>query len=408
MANDPFVEHLAAGWLGGTLTDEEVREFLILLEQAEEPIPAIVLEWLDDPGFVGWADLAREEALFRRVMEKARAAEGEGASEAVGADEAHAAGEARVRRMPFRRWAVAAVLIGLLGIGLWVWLGGRRSDSKRIETINNGLPADVAAPTRSRATITLSNGQRVDLDSATTGALAQEGGAKIVERGDGQVTYENDISRPGALLYNTLTNPRGSRVVNLTLNDGTKVWLNAESSIRYPVLFPGADRSVEITGEAYLEVAADAHRPFRVTSGATTVDVLGTAFDINTYSDEPAGRVTLVQGAVRVGHGNELMLHPGQQAVIRDQVSLGASPDIDKVLAWKNGWLEFQDVDLPTMMRQLARWYDISISFEGNIPKRQFNGRLDNRLSLDEVLHILMKTRIHYTISPDRHLIVRP
>jgi transmembrane sensor len=227
--------------------------------------------------------------------------------------------EAVVVELPSQRrrvgWLVAAVLIGLLGTGTW-WVLRSRQTSNPAVAVNAG---DVAAPTRNRATITLGSGQQVDLDSAAAGALAAQDGAKIVKDANGHIVYKVDIDHPGALIYNTLNNPRGSQVVSLTLSDGTRVWLNAASSIRYPAAFLANERVVEITGEAYFEVAEDATKPFTVRKDNTVIEVLGTAFNVNSYGDEPVLAVTLLSGKVRVDvSGTDQVLDPGEQANVKD------------------------------------------------------------------------------------------
>ncbi|WP_315821565.1 FecR family protein [Paraflavitalea speifideaquila] len=176
--------------------------------------------------------------------------------------------------------------------------------------------------------------------------------------------------------YNVLTVPRGSRVVNLTLSDGSKIWLNAESSMRYPVNFTGSTRSVEITGEGYFEVSKDPQRRFYVTSRGLTTEVLGTHFNVNTYADEPTMKVTLLEGSVhiRYARGGETMLQPGEQASVSESASLVVKKDIDTqaVIAWKNENFMMKGTDIGALARQMARWYDIQVVFEGKVPDRKF------------------------------------
>jgi ferric-dicitrate binding protein FerR (iron transport regulator) len=327
-----------------------------------------------------------------------------------------------VRRMPIlRRVAAAAVVAGLL-------FGGYRLLTKhpteKPAIVQTTAPADIPAPATNRATITLSNGQRVYLDSAGNGALAQQGNAQVVKEANGQVTCQVAMTTARELLYNTLTNPRGSRVVTLTLSDGTKVWLNAESSLRYPVIFTGDSRTVEISGEGYFEVKKKAEQPFvvQIKNGAK-IEVLGTSFNINAYPDESSTQATLLDGSVRVATDKQaIILKPGQQAWfggeganngagnVAGKVSVLKNVDTAVVMAWKNGWFAFRDADLPTVMRQLARWYDIDVSYEGHIPQEnyQFNGKIGKNLSLDNVLDLLTNARVHYRVEPGNKLVIRP
>jgi transmembrane sensor len=349
--------------------------------------------------------------------------------------EAHAAAVREIRegegvqrfdRKPARwmRYAVAAVLIGLLGWGI-VLLVQRESASKRLEAPASALVLDVAAPVANRARITLANGQQLYLDSAGKGHLAQQAGAQVVKLDNGQVAYLVGLPNQNALLYNTLTNPRGSRVVTLTLSDGTKVWLNAESSIRYPAVFVGNNREVSMTGEAYFEVAKDAARPFLVSvAEQERITVLGTHFDINAYDDETFVRSTLLEGSVSVGAllsgpaARGLVLRPGEQAVLaRNRAAgsgvsgglrLGTDVDTAAVMAWKNGRFAYKHADLPTVMRQLARWYDVEVSYEGTIPDQHFSGGIGSELSLNQVLKVLTNSRVRYRIEGGNKLVIRP
>lgn len=322
------------------------------------------------------------------------------------------------------RWSMAAAVIILLGTGAW-WLIGSRSRSGSVAQTTK--PADIDAPATNRAMITLGNGQQVYLDSAGNGALAQQGSAQVVKEGNGRVAYKVENITNRALLYNTLTNPRGSGVVNLILSDGTKVWLNAESSLRYPVIFSGQDRTVEISGEGYFEVEKKADQPFVLeTRNGAKIEVLGTDFNVNAYPDEDGIKATLLEGSVRVGAGKQtVILKPGEQAQVvggnsdkaigQDRpapagISVLNKVDTAAVMAWKNGLFAFHDADLPTVMRQLARWYNIEVSYEGHIPqeKFQFNGKIGKNLSLDNVLDLLTSAQVHYRVDPGNKLVIRP
>ena len=314
-----------------------------------------------------------------------------------------------VVRVPWRRWMAAASVVLALGIGVWMLVERQQKGGRSVETDTNGLVRDVAAPVRSKATITLAGGQKVALDSVVGKDVAEQGGAKIEKGAGGQVAYRMELGARSALLYNTLSNPRGSRVVNLTLSDGTRVWLNAESSIRYPAVFVGSDRTVEVSGEAYFEVAADAVRPFRVKKDSATIEFLGTAFDVNAYRDEPTLKVTLLNGKVGVAEGGErVLLGPGQQAVVRESVRLAGVVDTAAVMAWKNGNFAFADADLPAVMRQLARWYDLDVSYAGAVPAGHFEGKIGTSLTLDQVLRLLTRAQVHYRIEAGHKLIIEP
>jgi len=291
------------------------------------------------------------------------------------------------------RWVIIVIII--LCVGVWWAFRPRSAPVVHIAGAN-----DVAAPFHCLATLTLADGQQLRLDGAANGVLATQDGARIVREADGRVVYRAEHS--DELLYNTLNNSRGSAVINVTLSDGSRVWLNAGSSIRYPVLFPEGDRTVEVTGETYFEVTSDADRPFRVKNGNMTVNVLGTSFNIRTYNDDPLRHVTLFEGKVRVTCDNSLILGPEEQAVVENRVELVKDVNTDGVLAWKKGLFSFSHTDLVSAMRELGRWYDVDVIYDGIMPDRYFTGKLDRTLTLDQVLKTLTDGRIHYTIDAGR------
>jgi transmembrane sensor len=305
---------------------------------------------------------------------------------------------APVRRMGVWRWWVAAaavvLLLGSLG-GLWVM----RKPSAPVVHVT---VADVA-PGGNKAVLTLSGGQKIVLDSAGNGVLAQQGGASVVKVDSGMIVYHGASGVPS---FNTLTTPFGGTYA-LVLPDGSRVWLNAASSITYPTSFSGVSRDVQVTGEAYFEVRHRAGQPFRVAVGAVTIEDVGTQFDVNAYSDEPVVATTLLEGAVRIGG---VVLRPGEQA----QASMGGSvrviPQVNTelVTAWRNGRFQFDHADIYTVMRQVARWYDVRVRYEGKVDPGTFTGKIGRDLSLRDLLDGLAQTRVHYRIEDGRTLIITP
>lgn len=290
------------------------------------------------------------------------------------------------RTRVWKRIAVAAIILVTLGAGVF-YLFTINKGGGRITVPEKVAARDVAAPSTSRATITLAGGERVFLDSASSGTLATQGAVQVRKLEDGQISYAGQSDK---LTYNTLFNPRGSKVISLTLGDGTQVWLNAESSLRYPAAFTGNRRPVEITGEAYFEVAHDSRRPFIVSKGGTAITVLGTHFNVNAYDDEPAMKVTLLEGSVSVNAGGgQLLLKPGQQAVQANQLTLNSTPDIKQVLAWKNGVFDFGGQSFTASMRQLERWYNIKVVYDGPVPSGRLGGKISRDLTLMQVVKVL-------------------
>lgn len=291
------------------------------------------------------------------------------------------------KRRPFIRWyaaaAAAAVLIGLVTL----YTVNKRNAQPPLAGITTLKPEDVA-PGQDVAILTLADGTHLKLDSAAQKTIRQ--GQTVVNQQNGQLQYVA-ASKPAEVVYNTLTVPRGGQF-QVVLPDGSKVWLNAASSLKYPTAFTGDKRTVEIQGQGYFEVAANASQPFIVKVNDMEVQVLGTSFDIMAYPDEKTINTTLLDGAVRVSHGStSLQLRPGQQAVL-DNATFNAfirQVDADQVIAWKTGFFEFDNENLATIMRQVSRWYDIEVDLKDMRTARRFGGRISRRLPLSEILNML-------------------
>jgi transmembrane sensor len=322
-------------------------------------------------------------------------------------------------RRPVFRWAAAAVVVFSLGVAAY-WFLNNNKPAGTGGAVATTTMQDVPAPQSNRATITLANGQTVYLDSAGNGSLATQGNVQVVKLADGQIAYKGSANE---LVYNTLTNPKGSRVIDMTLSDGSRIWLNAGSSITYPVTFVGNERNVEIKGEVYFEVAHNASKPFRVRHNDMEVKVLGTHFNMNAYEDEPEVKVTLLEGSVKVqqsaigpapkreqlakDNDYAAVLKPGEQAVLAVKsprhdghaLTIHHSPNLEQVMAWKNGLFSFTGADLSTVMRQLSRWYDIQVKYEGQIPTRKFSGEITHDLTLSQLMNGLQSLGIKFKIE---------
>jgi transmembrane sensor len=265
-------------------------------------------------------------------------------------------------------------------------------------------------PGGNKATLTLADGTVIDLDKAGTGTIATEGKTKVNKKEDGQLEYKSAIgNRQSAIAYNVLATPRGGQY-QLLLPDGSKVWLNAASSIRYPTEFDEKERVVEIEGEAYLEVASFVSkvkkRPFIVKTNKLEIEVLGTNFNINAYSDEEAVLTTLLEGKVRVHYNTineDIFLQRGQQASLdknKQQLSKLNNPDVDGAVAWRYGYFQFNGADVKAVLRQILRWYnDVSVEYQGEIPRRTFGGKISRQNNLSQVLEILESNGVHFRIE---------
>lgn len=306
------------------------------------------------------------------------------------------------------RYAAAVVLIAGAAT---VWYEVSRSGRHEEVATTNGnkhLQTDVP-PGGDKAVLTLADGTKILLDNAQNGNLAQQGNTKVIKLDNGQLAYNAGKSFGKEILYNTISTPRGGQY-QIVLPDGSKVWLNSQSSIKFPTTFSGAERNVDISGEVYMEIAQRSKQPFIVKANGMEVQVLGTSFNINAYSDESAIKTTLVEGSVKVLRGNsQAILTPGQQAQLTQQkLSVVKDADIEKTIAWKNGFFNFNGAGVEEVMRQLARWYDIQVVYEKGIPDIEFVGKISRNVSLSGVLKGLEGAGVHFRIEGGKKLIIFP
>lgn len=402
-----YYKDLLSGFIRNTLTEAQGRELYAFI--AEQP--AVYEQLMEDPDITALIALGAESSdavlapvADQRVRTRVLAhATGEGVQTAT----------PRVVVMKGRktllRWSVAAAVLVLLGFTTWFLLLQPRQRQLAQGTTAAKPVADKAAPVRNHATITLANGTVVAVDSLRQGLAAGQA-TRVVARQDGQVAYEPTSGGAGQeLVYNTLSNPRGSKVVDITLSDGSRVWLNAGSSLTYPVAFTGSERQVRISGEAYFEIAPDPHKPFLVTKNGMEVQVLGTHFNINAY-DNAAGEssTTLLEGAVRVKQGaQQVTLQPGQQARSGATIHVISNVNVNQVVAWKNGYFNFENMRLPDVMQQLEVWYDVSVVYEGVVPDIRFYGELRRDTNLSGVISALEDSGVHFKVEGNK-LIVLP
>lgn len=306
------------------------------------------------------------------------------------------------------RITVAAAVLLAIASGTWWWL--------EKDAVLQPVPKQLAtvadkAPASSKATLTLADGSVITLNSATRRTLAQQGNQQVVQLANGQLLYQTapasqQTATAGATGLNTLRTPRGG-LFQVVLPDGTKVWLNAASSLQYPTAFTGATRTVTLTGEAYFEVAPDKAMPFIVTTQNQQVQVLGTAFNINAYSDEEATRTTLLQGSVKVllSHSafntqHSTLLTPNLQSVTTPTAITLTRPDLQQVMAWKEGEFRFQHMKITSIMRQIARWYDVEIEYRGPLPENEFYGVIPRKEYVSQILKALALTsNVHFIMK---------
>lgn len=300
----------------------------------------------------------------------------------------------------YKRVAAAAAILLLVSAGIYFL---RTTKPAPLANDVQHYKHDVE-PGGNRATLTLGDGSVIELDSALNGALGSQGNTRVIKLAGAQLAYDNgDAGEHAVFYYNTVNTPRGGQY-QVILADGTRVWLNAASSLRYPTSFSGNERRVELTGEAYFDVAKDATKPFVVAVNKMEVEVLGTAFNVMAYASEKTVNTSLLRGAVRVRNGEtSSLLKPGQQAQLHKDGKLKVIdlPFIEDVAAWKDGLFLFNNDNLEAVMRRISRWYDVEVAFTSEKVKDQtFTGQVPRQEKLSEVLKMLELTgAVHFSIE---------
>ncbi|HVW98259.1 MAG TPA: FecR domain-containing protein [Mucilaginibacter sp.] len=318
--------------------------------------------------------------------------------------------QAPVKKLRNSLWfKVAAIVFVVLSAGIAFINYHRDSTPVAIAKNSKALQHNAIKPGSNKAYLTIAGGKTIILSDAHNGHLATQAGISVNKAKDGLLTYHaaeaanNENSSLGDL--NTITTPRGGQY-QLVLTDGTKVWLNAASSLKYPVAFNGASRTVDLTGEAYFEVAKNKAKPFIVKANGSSIEVLGTHFDVSAYSDDKTVTTTLLEGSVRLSKGSaSRMLIPGQKGVSvngKDAISVQQA-DIDQAIAWKNGLFLFKNADIYTIMKQASRWYDVDITYSGNLKNQEYGGKLSRYNNISELLQNLELTgNVHFQIEGRR------
>jgi transmembrane sensor len=294
----------------------------------------------------------------------------------------------------WRKIAVAASVLLVIGLGT-LFLVQKDSQSEMVvvsKEVNDKEPG------KTGAILTLSNGSKIALESVGNGLLAIQSNTAVSKK-NGGVVYT--VGSNAQTVYNTMTTPK-ARQYSLELSDGTKVWLNASSSIIFPTAFATNERKVIVTGEVYFEVAKDKTRPFRVSVNDMQVNVLGTHFNINAYADEATVKTTLLEGSVLISEKNKnILLKPGQQAEKQKEGAIVVNDNVnfEEVMGWKNGVFYFENASLQMVLRQVSRWYDIDVVFEKGVESRTFEGEILRSLQLSQVLKILEANKVHFKIE---------
>ncbi len=307
-------------------------------------------------------------------------------------------------------YAAAVILLIALGVTLTRYRHTSGEQKMAVKTQKDLLPGS------NKAILTLADGSKIVLDDTKRGKIANQQNIVITKDESGELVYQvaeatqhEDQPLFEKVVMNMLATPRGGQY-EIVLPDGTKVWLNSASSLKYPTAFAGNERRVELSGEAYFEVSKDPGKPFYVKTTTQTVTVLGTHFNINSYADEATTKTTLLEGSVKVisnTSGASVKLKPGEQAVNTiNAIDVKENADIDEAVAWKNGKFLFRNTDLHTIMRQLSRWYDVDVEYQGNVVQKHYRGRISRNVPVSEIFQILKTSGINFTID-GRKIIVR-
>jgi transmembrane sensor len=397
MSNADFKE-LLTRYLNDTLSVDELRAFVEHLQKHEntEALKQVLQQALQNNTFKELSDKSRTDIIFRKIMQQA-----ENGPPPLEAETPMSAGPRKI--VAWLRWtAAAAVLIAVLWSAYYAFLKNKPATTIPVAE-KKQAPAHDRAPGGNKAILQLADGSFINLDDIDTGMLAQQGNTKILKLNNGQLKYNCIPANNASILYNTISTPRGGQY-HIILPDGSKVWLNAASSLRFPTVFSGKERSVQLTGEAYFEIARNKNMPFHVQVNNMKVEVLGTHFNVMSYDNEKTINTTLLEGSVSVsaiGSRQSAVIKPGQQAVLSHDSRLTIHDDIDpeEVIAWKNGLFQFNSADIQTIMRQIERWYDVDVQYKGPIPQGTYSGTVPRADNLLKVLRIFEESDLKFTIE---------
>lgn len=388
MENEERFQELLQLYLDNRASNEEISELAILSEKTQDETILSVFEQVWEGAGKGEVVLISDEA--RTMLTAILKTKQPGAV---------------VRLLPVKKLVYSIAAAAVIALGVFVFYKFVYNSKQQPEIAQQQPPVQDVSPGGNRAVLMLADGKTIMLDSAVNGLLAEQGNGKVLKTPDG-IRYQ--AGSAAEILYNTIQTPRGGEY-HVVLSDGTEVWLNASSSLRYPTRFDGKERKVELKGEGYFEVAHNPSSPFKVNvNGKEEVEVMGTHFNINAYSDEETINTTLLEGKVKVTAADSKFLSPGQQAKLftNGKVSVEESVNTDEVIAWKNGQFYFESADLKTILRQVQRWYDIEIVYEAAVSNRKYFAIISRKSTLTEVLKALQANDIKYRIE-GKQLIVQ-
>lgn len=308
-------------------------------------------------------------------------------------------------------WPLAATAACLVLCGsLYLYVGNNRQDKSTASALSK---VQDLAPGGNKATLTLADGRTINLSDANNGELVKQAGVNIVKAANGQLIYNVLKTATTSSTYNTVSTPRGGQY-QVVLPDGSRAWLNAASSLRFPSSFKSMkNRKVELSGEAYFEITKDKDHPFIVESKDQVVEVLGTHFNISNYAGDEISKTTLLEGSVRIAavssnKNSSSILQPGQQAKISKENIEIANVDAEADVAWKNGYFKFTDNRIEDIMRQISRWYNVEVSYEGKASDEVYNGRISRFKNISQVLKMIESAQsVHFKVEGRRITVIQ-
>ncbi len=380
------IAFLIAGYIRGTITEKDHDELDNWVNESDHNMQ--LFEELTDENNLeqnlAWMDQVNAEQSYEKSLADGKF-------------------ETKTKRFRINKvWMAAASVILLVGIFfIYQYVTNMKTKDPLI------TEGSTLQPGGNKATLTLENGTVIDLSSAKNGLLNADSGISVIKTQDGRMVYEDDTIVQTASVMHTLATPLGGQY-QVTLPDGTRVWLNASSMLKYPSRFTGKDRRVELNGEGYFEVAKNVSKPFRVVANDVNVEVLGTHFNINAYSDEPSLTATLLEGSVKVSKGSDFKtLIPGQQsAIVGDDIRI-LNVDTSNIVAWKNNEFKFTDAPIENVMRQVKRWYGAEIIYQDKVT-HHFNATVDRTEPIDKLLHYLEGTgQVHFKLDNKKIIVMK-
>lgn len=384
------IDFLFTQYMSGSSTPEETAEFMLLANEPEHRtlLYQLMDQYLAETKFSNGLDDDQKTNILNQVFQ---------VSEPVISEPVR-----YVKHIQLWKKILAAAIV-LITLSVAFYFSNRQRYNRPIVyTSYNGE----LKPGGNKATLTLADGTKLCLSDAADGQLAEQQNVRIRKTSDGRLVYEikEDVNKNAEIQYNTISTPAGGQY-QVILPDGTHVWMNAASSLKYPTSFAALkERRVELTGEAYFEVSkisrAARRLPFIVTSSGQEVEVLGTHFNINTYKEEKAAVTTLLEGSVRVHRPAvfDEIISPGEQAVVNESIKV-SRVDTTTAVAWKNGIFKFDNADIHTVMNQLSRWYDVDVEYQGKVPANKFNGEIYRNMDASKAFRILSLAKINFRIE---------